>query len=34
MMHPGLRVTGELVDGSGERAFDEVGEGYGFEDGA
>src|SRR5215218_991105 len=34
MMHPGFGVAGELRDGRGELSFDDIGEGYGLEDGA
>src|SRR5215210_556763 len=34
MMHPGFGVLGEFPDRGGERIFDEVDEGHGFEYGA
>src|SRR5215210_7631591 len=34
MMHPGFGVAGELHDRGGELSFDDVGKGYGLEDGA
>src|SRR5215208_5103803 len=34
MMHPGFGVAGELGDGRGKLSFDDIGYGYGLEDGA
>src|ERR671920_423076 len=34
MMHPGFGVAGELRDRGGELSVDDIGEGYGLEDGA
>src|SRR5215213_4590214 len=34
MMHPGFGVAGELRDRGGKLSVDDIGEGYGLEDGA
>ena len=34
MMYPGFGVAGELRDRGGELSIDDIGEGYGLEDGA